>query len=63
VKLVDVGWYRNQPHVAKSLLRVLGNLEDQSGCIAQLFIASVDPKGGNLKVQKYVFFTIMHTSY
>jgi hypothetical protein len=43
---------RNQPSVPKSLLRVLKNLEDQSGCVAQLFIAYVDPQTGTTSCQK-----------
>ena len=44
---------RNQPLVSKALLRVLSNLEDQAGCVAQLFVASVDPAGGPPVIQKY----------
>lgn len=47
--------FRNQPLVVRSLNRVLANLEDQTGCVAQLIIASVDPKGGPPSIQKYVF--------
>ncbi|KAF9779415.1 hypothetical protein BJ322DRAFT_1113226 [Thelephora terrestris] len=46
---------KNQPLVAKSLLRVLTNLEDQTGCIAQVFVASLSPQDGKLQVQKHVF--------
>ena len=43
---------RNQPSVPKSLFRVLKNLEDQAGCVAQLFVAHVDPKTGATSCQK-----------
>ena len=43
---------RNQPFVAKSLLRVLMNLEDQAGCVAQLLVASVNPENGKPVIQK-----------
>lgn len=43
--------------VAKSLLRVLMNLEEQTGCIAQVLVASVDPGGGAPSIQKYVSIT------
>ena len=45
---------RNQSCAPKSLLRVLKNLEDQTGCVAQLLIASVDPGDGIIGIQKYV---------
>lgn len=54
---------RNQPFVVKSLNRVLANLEDQAGCVAQLLIASVDPAGGNPSIQKYVFPVIFRVTY
>jgi hypothetical protein len=57
------GRCRNQPLVAKSLLRVLGNLEDQTGCIAHVFLASVNPANGKLGVQKYVFSLIVDIAY
>jgi len=38
--------------VARSLLRVLSNLEDQAGCVAQVIVASVDPEGGPPSIQK-----------
>ena len=41
--------------VEKSLLRTLANLEDQTGCVAQVLVASVDPAGGKLSVVKCVF--------
>lgn len=44
---------RNQPFIVKALNRVLMNLEDQTGCVAQLFVASVDPAGGAPSIQKY----------
>ena len=55
--------FRNRPLVPKSLLRILKNLEDQTGCISQLIIASVDPKTGGSSIQKYVFSLIIHTTY
>lgn len=54
--------FRNQPLVAKSLLRVLTNLEDQAGCVAQVLIASVDPAGGSPLIQKYVRLATITTS-
>jgi len=57
------GLLRNQPQVPKALLRVLKNLEDQTGCIAQVFIASVNPADGTSSIQKYVFSLIVHIAY
>ena len=54
---------RNQPFVAKSLNRVLANLEDQAGCVAQLLIASVDPAGRPPSIQKYVSLVIVRVTY
>ena len=48
--------FRNQPLVAKALNRVLNNLEDQSGCVAFLIIASVKPTGGPPSIQKCVSY-------
>ena len=45
------------------MLRVLGNLEHQAGCFAQLLIASVNPESGNLKVQKYVPSLAVYIAY
>lgn len=45
------------------MLRVLGNLEIQAGCFAQLFVASVNPESGNLKIQKYVLSLAVHIAY
>ena len=53
VSLSNFRLFRNQPSVAGSLTRVLTNLEDQAGCVAQLFVAFVDPLGGPPTVQKY----------
>ena len=54
---------RNQPLVVKSINRVLTNLEDQTGCVAHVFIASVDPKGGAPSIQKYVSLATICTTY
>lgn len=40
--------------VKKSLTRALANLEDQAGCVAQVFVAFVNPAGGAPLVQKCV---------
>ena len=45
--------YRNQPLAVKALTRILANLEDQTGCVAHLLIASVNPGGGAPQIQKY----------
>ena len=51
--LSNVSWpSRNQAFIAKSLTHILANLEDQTGCVAQLFVASVDPAGGSSSIQK-----------
>lgn len=56
MNLSNVLWQpSNQPCVVKSLNRVLANLEDQTGCVAQLIIASVNPTGGPPSIQKYVY--------
>ena len=55
--------FRNQPLVAKSLNRVLANLEDQAGCVAQVLIASVNPGGGAPKVQTYVPLLTIYISH
>ncbi|KAF9777388.1 hypothetical protein BJ322DRAFT_1025784 [Thelephora terrestris] len=44
---------KNSPHAPGSLLRVLKNLEDQTGCVAQLLIASVNPNSGAMSIQKF----------
>ena len=45
------------------MFRVLKNLEDQTGYIAQLLVASVNPTTGKSAVEKYVFSSIIHIIY
>jgi len=55
--------FRNQQSVANSVIRALENLEDQAGCVAHLFVASVDPESGVPTLQKYVRSPVIHITY
>ena len=44
---------RNQQQIEKSLNRILENLEEETGCVAHLLVASIRPGGSNPIIQKY----------
>ncbi|KAF9784807.1 hypothetical protein BJ322DRAFT_1109516 [Thelephora terrestris] len=49
-----LAWHEvGQPSVAKTLSRMLKNLEDQAGCIAHLFVGFADPRTGDVSFQNY----------
>lgn len=45
------------------MLRVLKNLEHQTGSIAHIIVASVDPVSGAMGIQKYVSSLLVFSPY